>query len=75
MPTIRPATKILVDGGDPDETLRISSDLSTDRPRPTAYKELDLSGSWESFDLKHKLTDEGIRRFVDDYKSTLKAAA
>jgi hypothetical protein len=26
-------------------------------------------------DLKHELTDRGIKRFVDDYKSTLKSAA
>ncbi len=43
--------------------------------RPIPYKELDLNASWESFDLKHELTDKGIERFVDDYKSTLKLAA
>jgi hypothetical protein len=43
--------------------------------RPIAYKQIDLTGSWESFDLKHELTDKGIERFVDDYKSTLKSAA
>jgi len=39
------------------------------------YKQLDLNASWESFDLKHELTDKGIKRFVDDYKSTLKSVA
>jgi transaldolase len=43
--------------------------------RPIAVKEIDLNASWESFDLKHELTDKGIKRFVDDYKSTLKSAA
>ncbi len=43
--------------------------------RPIAYEEIDLDASWESFDLKHDLTDKGIKRFVDDYKSTLKSAA
>jgi transaldolase len=38
------------------------------------YKELDLNGPWESFDLKHELTDKGIERFVADYRSTLAAA-
>ncbi|HMJ22883.1 MAG TPA: transaldolase family protein [Terriglobales bacterium] len=42
---------------------------------PIAVKEIDLNASWESFDLKHELTDKGIKRFVDDYKSTLKSAA
>jgi len=43
--------------------------------RPIPYKEIDLNASWESFDLKHELTDKGIQRFVDDYKSTLQSAA
>jgi len=43
--------------------------------RPIPYQELDLSASWESFDLRHELTDTGIRRFVDDYQSTLAPAA
>ena len=43
--------------------------------QPIAYRELNLNASWESFDLKHELTDKGIKRFVDDYKSTLKLAA
>src|SRR6266480_5489980 len=43
--------------------------------RPIPYKQLELNASWESFDLKHELTDQGIKKFVDDYKSTLKSAA
>jgi len=43
--------------------------------RPIPYKELNLDAPWESFDLKHELTDKGIRKFVDDYKSTLAPAA
>jgi len=42
---------------------------------PISYKELDLNASWESFDLKHELTDKGIKKFVEDYKSTLAHAA
>jgi transaldolase len=45
------------------------------RLRPIPYKQIDLNASLESFDLKHELTDKGIRRFVDDYKSTLKPVA
>jgi transaldolase len=43
--------------------------------REIPYKELDLNRSWESFDLHHELTDKGIKRFVDDYKRTIKSAA
>jgi transaldolase len=43
--------------------------------RGIPYKELDLNASWDSFDLHHELTDIGIKRFVSDYKSTLKSAA
>lgn len=39
------------------------------------YQKLDLNAPWESFDLKHELTDRGIERFVDDSKSTLAPAA
>ena len=38
-------------------------------------QDLDLNAPWDSFDLKHELTDTGIKRFVDDYKSTLNPAA
>ncbi len=38
------------------------------------YKELDLSGSWQSFDITHELTAKGIQKFVADYTSTLKIA-
>ncbi len=43
--------------------------------QPISYKNLDLNALWESFDLKHDLTDKGIKRFVDDYMSTLESAA
>jgi transaldolase len=43
--------------------------------REIPYKELDLNATWDSFDLHHDLTDIGIKRFVDDYKSTLKSVA
>jgi len=43
--------------------------------RKIPYQDLDLNASWESFDLKHELTDKGIKKFVDDYRSTLAPAA
>jgi transaldolase len=43
--------------------------------KPIPYKEIDLTASWETFDLRHGLTTQGIKRFVDDYKSTLQLAA
>jgi hypothetical protein len=39
------------------------------------YKELDLSLSWESFDIAHELTSKGIQKFVADYQSTLRRSA
>jgi transaldolase len=60
----------------PDKDFRYQAvDAKGKALRPIPYKELDLNASWESFDLKHELTDKGIQRFVDDYKSTLQSAA
>jgi len=57
----------------PDRNFRYQAvDKDGNALRPIPYKQLDLNASWESFDLKHELTDKGIKRFVDDYKSTLK---
>lgn len=43
--------------------------------RKIPYQDLDLNASWESFDLKHELTDKGIKKFVNDYRSTIAPAA
>lgn len=43
--------------------------------KPLPYKSLNLDQSWESFDLAHELTTKGIRKFVEDYQSTLKKIA
>ena len=43
--------------------------------RPIPYQDLDLNASWENFDLKHDLTDKGIKKFVNDYRSTIAPAA
>lgn len=39
------------------------------------YRELDLNQPWESFNLEHELTTQGIRKFVSDYKSTIRRSA
>jgi transaldolase len=36
---------------------------------------LNLDQSWENFDLAHELTAKGIRKFVEDYQSTLEKIA
>ena len=43
--------------------------------KPIEYKALDLNAPWESFDLRHELTREGIQKFVADYQSTLRKSA
>lgn len=36
------------------------------------YKELDLTQPWESFDIRHELTDKGIDRFSSDWTALIK---
>ena len=43
--------------------------------KPIPFKELDLGLPWQSFDITHELTTKGIRKFVADYRSTLKRSA
>jgi transaldolase len=43
--------------------------------KPLPYKSLNLDQSWENFDLAHELTAKGIRKFVEDYQSTLEKIA
>jgi transaldolase len=60
----------------PDKDFRYQAvDAKGKALRPIPYRKIDLNATWESFDLKHELTDKGIQRFVDDYKSTLQSAA
>lgn len=35
------------------------------------YEEVDLSKPWNAYDIHHDLTDQGIAKFVADYKATL----
>ncbi len=38
---------------------------------PIAYQKINLAKNWEKYDLKHELTDKGIERFANDWKSIL----
>ncbi len=50
-------------------------DSSGRQLQPIPYKDIDLNRRWESYDLRHDLTAQGIERFVSDYQSTLRPAA
>lgn len=39
------------------------------------YRRVNLSESWERFDISHELTTQGITKFVADYESTLRKSA
>ncbi len=46
-------------------------------PKPEALKEIpyeqvDLNQNWDSYNLQHDLTEAGIKKFVEDYNSTLR---
>lgn len=60
----------------PDSTF-IYKGIGTDgKPLKTIpYEVLNLNRGWESFDIGHKLTTEGIQKFVADYQSTLRRSA
>jgi len=56
----------------PDHDFRYQAvDAEGKALRSIPFEEIDLHSPWKSFDLKHELTDHGIRKFVEDYKSTL----
>ena len=39
--------------------------------QPIAYQELSLDRPWQSYDLRHELTEKGIRKFAEDYRKTV----
>lgn len=43
--------------------------------KPIRYQELNLGLPWQSFDIAHKLTNQGIKKFIADYQDTLKRSA
>jgi len=60
----------------PDQAFRYKAVDATGKAlREIPYKELNLTRAWQSFDIAHELTDSGIRKFVADYRSTLKHSA
>ncbi len=60
----------------PGPDFRYEAKTPDGRPlKPLPYKSLNLDQSWEDFDLTHELTAKGIRKFVEDYQSTLKKIA
>jgi transaldolase len=50
-------------------------DADGNKLRSIPYHQIDINAPWDSFDLKHELTDQGIKKFVEDYQSTLVPAA
>lgn len=60
----------------PDDSFAYHPKNSKGEPlKAIHYKELDLNAPWESFDIQHDLTREGIQKFVADYESTLRKSA
>lgn len=60
----------------PNESFRYEAvDAKGKVLRPIPYEKIELNSPWESFNIKHELTEQGIRKFVEDYKSTLASAA
>ena len=42
---------------------------------PIPYRQIDLSAEFDKYNVRHDLTDKGIRKFVQDYKSTIVSPA
>jgi transaldolase len=40
--------------------------------RPIPYQEIDLSRSWQDYDIRHELTDVGMEKFSRDWNSLIK---
>jgi transaldolase len=36
------------------------------------FKEIDLAGNWQSYDIRHELTDKGMERFSADWNALIK---
>ena len=50
----------------PDEDFVYSTEL-----QPIEYQHLDISKSWEEYNITHELTDTGIKKFVEDWNAML----
>jgi transaldolase len=65
------------DAGFPSATADFArnGEFTSGKPlRAILYRELDLSRPWQTFNITHELTTQGIQKFVADYESTLKSA-
>jgi transaldolase len=43
--------------------------------KPILYQEFGLDQPWQSFDIQHELTRQGIEKFTADYRATLSQTA
>jgi transaldolase len=60
----------------PDQSFSYKAVSAKGEPlKPIPFRELDLKLPWQGFETKHELTDTGIRKFVADYRSTLRRSA
>lgn len=41
--------------------------VASDNARPIPYQKLDLNKLWTSFNIRHELTDIGLKKFADDW--------
>jgi len=41
--------------------------------RPIEYKNLDLTKPWQTFDIRHDLTDKGMAQFSADWNTLIHA--
>ncbi len=56
----------------PDKSFQYRAADADGKPlQDIPYQDLNLGANWDSFDIRHELTDVGIRKFVSDYQSTL----
>ena len=39
---------------------------------PIPFREIDLSKAWESYDIRHDLTDKGMEKFSADWNALIK---
>ncbi len=39
--------------------------------KPIPYKEIDLAGRWQDYDISHDLTDKGMERFSSDWNALI----
>lgn len=45
--------------------------VTSDKLKPIPYQEIKLDKSWQSYNLKHELTDKGIEKFAIDWNALI----